>query len=815
VHASIDHELRLQLAATEAYSPAVGEDMANPPWAEASARILIARLSPFRDIEGSTAHLVLFAECRKALPDAYLDFAFFPERRDRALLSARGLPYFYGLESGSSAADFDLILVSNSFALELVNLSYLYSSSGIPRRASERARADSPIVILGGSNAASAGALLFPGDSVEEGCDCLVDGIFFGEGEGAGEADDEVDGSAIAEIAAALTLDGEPRASRLEAASRVEGLWLALSGKAASRRIERPYPRPLLSYPVLDSEGASSAKLQISAGCPGFCSFCLEGWESRPYRELPLEKVVRAARELKASTGANCLEVYSYNFNTHAEAFDLILELNRIFRRVNFMSQRLDILADSPRLAEAEMAADKRSFTLGIEGLSERMLRYYRKGIDASQIDEAIRRLTVPAVRELKLFYMISGLEDDRDLAEFSEFAHRVAELRRRAAPGQRIIVSAGYLVRLPFTPLQYAPLRLDRDELEAIADRVQGACSAAGLEFRLAADFEEYYVDQLLALGGRALAPWLERTSESGHEYDGGLSRGSGASLEGFASSAGLLERAFVGEKDELWRPPLAFVDGNAVALRSNYVLAASFAPRAGALALPAGPDAEYALRLDRLMAAKRGFATTLVALAIPPALAVSRAEYRSAWVMRKLSAASKEGGASVFDAEEALFGKGRALEGMADRFWGRAYYALRGPDPRRMEKAALAAGFEPVEALPSCERVRVEAIVPAIHAREADRALRSYLAEERISFVETGLAGSGGRTVRGLRPSAKDLKKRVLIEAELFLPEPGSKAPFSARAVLGAKASVASWLSRMDYAARRSASVRFIEYE
>ncbi len=798
----INDELRLRLSATEAYIPAIAQDMGNPSWDAAKARVLILRLSPFRDIEGSTSHLVLFSECRKALPEAYLDFGFFPDKRDKALLGSRGLPYFYGIESGRESADFDLILVSNAFALELVNLAYLFSTSGLGRRASERARAGGPIVILGGSNAASAGALLFPEARGEEASDCLVDGIFFGEGE-----------SSIGEIAAALTGvgDGASRAERLERASGIEGLWLALSGRPAARKILRPYPPQLLGYPVLNSEGASTARIQISAGCPGFCSFCLEGWESRPYRELPVQEIARAARELKARTGASVLEIYSYNFNTHSAVFELIFELGRIFRRVNFMSQRLDILAESPHLAGAEIASDKRSFTLGIEGISDRMRRYYRKGIDERQVDAAIGRLAIPAVREIKLFYIVSGMEDERDVAEFAEFAHRTAETRRRSSPGQRIIVSAGYLARLPFTPLQYAPLSLDRDKLEAIAGRIEAACSAAGIEFRLATDFEEYYVDQLLALGGRTLAPWLERTPEAGIAYDGSLSRGSASALEGFADSAGLLDAAFLGEKPADWLPPLSFIDENGEALRKNYLLAAGASPKQqGLMETPKYPGAEWGGRLERLMAAKRGFASTLVRASLPRTLAGATEEYRSAWIMRALASASSEGSASVFDAEEALFAKGGPLEGMAERFWGLAYYRLRGPDPAKMAKAAVAAGFEPTEALPSCVRIRAELEAPAAFGREAEAALRSYLAEERVDFVETRSKGKDGAASRSLAPAARGAKKRILLEAEIAV----DAETFSARLVLGQKAKLREALSRMDYAARRSTSLRILDY-
>jgi radical SAM superfamily enzyme YgiQ (UPF0313 family) len=810
----IDADLRMQLSATEAYIPSVGEDLGNPIWEKSFAHILILRLSPFRDIAGSTAHLVLFSECRKALPEAYIDFGFFPDKRDRAILSARDLPFFYGLESGRGPADFDLIMVSNAFALELVNLSYLYSSSDLPRRASQRAAEDRavPIVILGGSNASAAGALLlFSGDGPEEASDCLVDGIFFGEGEGTVLAQ-----GAIGALAAALTRVAEPRAERLEKASSIEGFWRALSGKKASRKVLRPYPPNLLHYPIFNSEGAATAKLQISAGCPGFCSFCLEGWESRPYRELPVAEIAKAARELKTATGASGLEVYSYNFNTHSEAFELMFELNRIFRRVNFMSQRLDVLADSPALAGVELAADKRSFTLGIEGISDRMRRYYRKGIEARQIDEAIGRLSLPAVRELKLFYILAGIEDDRDVVEFAAFAARTAETRRRSAPGQRIIVSAGYLVRLPFTPLQYSPLCLDRDRLETIARRIEGACAAAGLEFRLSANFEEYYVDQLLTLGGRKLAPWLEATPEAGISYDGGLSRGTGSSLENFASSAAsesLLGEAFTGEKDEAWRPPFAFVDENCEVLRKSYLLASDFAPKESRIEPPQSPDAEWIRRFERLMAAKRGFASTLVRVSLPLSLAWATEEYRASWIMRSIGAAS-EGGDSVFDAEEALFGKGGKLEGMADRFWGMAFYRLRGPDAGRMAKAAKAAGFDVVEDLPDCDRIEAEAKIPGLFAKDAEAALKSWLAEERVDFIESRVGPSRGGDSRRLSPSARDAKKRILIEAELMVHGPGTSGPFELRLQLGTKAKLASWLARMGYAARRSVSLRMLGY-
>ena len=57
---------------------AVAADMANPLFEDAQYRILIVRLSPFRDVESSYTHLVLFDETRRALPPPISILVFMP-----------------------------------------------------------------------------------------------------------------------------------------------------------------------------------------------------------------------------------------------------------------------------------------------------------------------------------------------------------------------------------------------------------------------------------------------------------------------------------------------------------------------------------------------------------------------------------------------------------------------------------------------------------------------------------------------------------------------------------------------------------------
>ncbi|MGO8692415.1 MAG: radical SAM protein [Rectinemataceae bacterium] len=803
------------LFARTAFIPAVIEDLRNPSWESAVRRVLVVRLSGFRDVQTSSSHLVLFSETRRALPSAFVDFAFFPERQDRGILENRRLPWFSGLVSGHSPRDFDLVLVSNAFGLELVNLPYLFSTAHIPPRASQRGEGE-PIVILGGSNAASAGAVLFGGEGSD--ADSLVEGIFFGEGEGA-----------IGELAGILSDRSRPRSYRLGEASRVEGFWRAGSGIPARRRIVRPLPSPITDYPIFNSEEAGTARLQITAGCPGYCSFCLEGWDRRPYREADLDSLLSTARVLKARSGADTLELYSFNFNTHARIYSLIFELNRIFRRVNLMSQRLDILVRERPLLRAELAADKRSFTLGVEGISSRMRRYFRKGLDDRDLDILIERLLVPGLRELKLFYILAGIEGPADLSEFTAFAEELCAARDTRAPGLRILVSAGYLVRLPFTPLQFAPLFLDEGELRRVANSVQSSCERNGIEFRLAVDFDDYRADQLMALGGSALADWLLAVPDRNLVFEGHLSRGTSDSLAAHARTKGLFDESFTREKAKRWRPPLAFAEEESQheLLYEQYLEARAFRDRplciggpcagCGACVEPEDraflvehridePGEGFTERMGRLLSAKRNFPRVFVRVDLPPSLLGATAAYRSSWLMRRMMTAAPGTERLVFEAREILFSDG-PLAKMFPFFCGVCVFEVFGPDREAIRRAAGAAGLTPLESLPEPSKVDVELSIAPPHGAGAYKALRAWLSGESIGVVERNSEGK-----RLLVPGSRDLKKHCVYEIEIDAVSEGGT--FTARLELGRRARLADWLGFMGAKAPSFTSIRILDY-
>ena len=725
--------------------PAVERDMANPAWDEAAARILIVRLSPWRDVDISTPHLVLFDEIRLAMKNAYVDFAFMPTAADRKSLSSRNLPWFFGRASRKSPSDFDLIMVSNAFALELINLPYLFSTSGLPLSALSRANLEkAPIVIAGGSNAAAMGSIVLeaPGKRFPA-KDSFVDGIFFGEGEGAigrlalilsGQdpenaalAADRPAGAAEGGIALAADrpagaagggiapANAAARAARLLRAGAVEGFWPCLYSEGTKKAKAAGRPRTIERPLILNGSNASSARLSITSGCPGYCSFCLEGWDRSPYAEADLDSLLASARRLRKATGASDLEIYSFNFNTHSRIFELIFELNRIFRKVSFMSQRLDILAETKGLIDAEFAGGKRSYTLGIEGISKRMRAFYRKGLAdeniATSLDMTLRR----GVKEIKLFFIISGREDQTDIDEFASMMAMIGGKKASGISSARIIVSAGYLVRLPFTPLQYEAPDFDEEKLKRISYRMNEACEKAGLEFRLASDIEEGFVDQALSLAGSAIYPWLEKIPDMRIVYDSTLGKDSWKSLRPYLWGK-TQDRLFLSEKPENYRPPLAFIEEGErfSVLHRHYLEAKDCLDRppclgkacsgCGACDDPSEigmmtghspavlPNSSWPQKIEALLLAKSKFPPVFVEVDLPPDLSGAEASYRRSWILRQLSNGVEGVEAIVFDVKETMFSEGTPFAELfknSDNRFGGSVLALYGPDKKKIEIA------------------------------------------------------------------------------------------------------------------------------
>ncbi len=506
----------------------------NPDFEAAPHRILIARLSPLRDVDRSLPHLFLFQEARRALPDAYIDLVFFPSAAERDLFDQQNVPYLTGIQSRRSAREFDVVLISNSYTLELVNLPYLLIHSHIPLFSSQRGP-EYPTIILGGSNGMAAQAV------IRDDGDSLVDGIFFGEGEG--------------RVGELITRLQEIRTEGKDlVALHIPGFWAAASPRQASKAVlHTPKPEWVpTTYPILNTPEADTASLQINYGCPAFCAFCFEGYDRKPYREMSLPDILPVAYQLKRSQGIEEVSLYSFSVNAHSDIIALLPELHRLFDRVTLKSQRVDILQNTPGLLEAEIAADKHSFTLGIEGISARMRSWLCKSLVTDEITGLLERLLGNPIRRIKLFYLLTGHESEADVDEFRAFVKQLKHLRRSRNRRVRIVFSFGLLVRMPFTPLRYDRLFLDQEAWRPLIGLIKSACETNGFEFRLAFDWPAYCTTQVLALGGCWLIEPLVTLAQKGYFFDTTLPPDYWDEFRSWMERTGHWNSAFLGEKDE-----------------------------------------------------------------------------------------------------------------------------------------------------------------------------------------------------------------------------------------------------------------------
>jgi len=852
-----DHGRTFPYKHFEAYLPPDNPTYHNPPFDQAAYRVLIARLSPFRDVDRSIPHLYLYHEVRRALPAAYVDLAFFPGEHERAALAEGGLPQWIGTQSLQPASAFDLILISNAYTLELINLPYLLLHTGIPLYASERDERW-PILLLGGSNAMATQAVIRPdGDS-------LVDGIHFGEGEGRVER----------LVAALAQAPGSKQEALAHAAASVDGLWVAGSFGETHKAVCAPDMRYLASdYPLLNTPEAHAARLQINYGCPAFCSFCFEGYDRKPYRELPLPDLLDAARRLKRAHGVPEISLYSFNFNTHAEILPMLLDLHRLFRRVGVQSQRADILQQAGYLLEAEIEAGKRSFTVGIEGISERQRAWLHKSLPTSDLLALLDRILAARIRELKLFFMLTGHETEEDVAAFRDLVRAIKEARRAQHSGVRVVFSFGLLVRMPFTPLRYDRLYLDEAAWRPLIGQVKSACETNGFEFRMAFDWDVYCVNQVLAMGGYWLVESLVELARQGHCFDAGLPHGYWEAFRRRLVERGAWNEALLGEKGASYAFPLAFVQTDIppaflyrqyeeaeAGIDAGYCLGGPGGEgrclACGACTDPAQRQAivahqmelpergSYLARLRELIDRKRRLKPAWYAIRVDGAVTGVHPEFVNALVFQALLQRYPVLIDNLLDVQEGLFTTSPPPEeavvtkpGRYPIVRGESVYALYAWDldalhgvlgEKKEEReatldASYAGGDLRVEVLGPAEgftrgafqRCTLDMHLPAAHFAEARQQLEGYLDDAYVPYTRRREPPQLGGEVRyRLEIPEKGLKKRILYGGYMEIGEQGLTAGLE----IGPKFDLLGLLERfapayhVPYADLRISQIRWI---
>ncbi len=516
---------------------------------QAELRFLICRLSTYRDVSVSISH-PLVAQIAQEVKGVFTDFAFLPPPKDLEIMTASRIPLWVGTTTKEPPCSFDVLGISNSFVLELLNLPKLLHFSGIPLFKNERMTLqDVPLIVLGGASSAVTSVLHGPLNEQGFGNSYgLVDAVFLGEGEYAVKQFLEIvkngksQGLSKTEILRAChgKVDGFYEPDKYE--HRYEKIVQNPAGmqsvtentsdekvlvEIAPKEQHVPYPvkgatvydldqvKTLESGPVwYETESLGMGSMQISNGCPCFCAFCAESWERKPYRERSLEKLLESLKVAKARQGLDTVNLLSFNFNTHTELYPMILSFYKEMANVSLKSQRFDLLSTDRFLTEVQQIIGKTTVSCGMEGISERLRRYLRKNLTEEQIYKACEFLFERGIRELKIFLISTGLEQAEDLGEFGRFVKQLGDLKNISDSNARIIFSLTPLYYPPHTPLQYHKCITALEDKKQIRREIERICKFNGMEFRESASYEEMWLTQLLAMGDRRLTPALIHSS-------------------------------------------------------------------------------------------------------------------------------------------------------------------------------------------------------------------------------------------------------------------------------------------------------------
>lgn len=461
-------------------------------WDRRPYRVLVARLSTYRDTAVSTSHLLIHAVLA-GLEGVYPDLAWLPPPRDGELMAAEGVPWLLGTQTKRDVRAFDCLGVSLSVPQETINLAAMLLRSGIPVDRRERLDdASVPLVIAGGASVGAAVALY--------GANAGVDGVYVGG-----------DPGAIA------TLFGRCRDGRASGLSKRQVLDLlrdiggfVLPGEAAAPstppgpppETEAVFTVPASAMPVsYDPARTGIVTVPVTEGCRWKCSFCYESWLHPRYRSVPGGDIDARAGELKAWAGAHRAELFSFNFDMHEDIRGIIDRLSARFDRLGLKSQRFDQLAGDPGLLELMHAVGKTSLTCGMEGISDRLRAYLNKRLDDAKLRRALAAIAAAPLRQVKVFLIATGRESDDDFAEFAALLAWFREELEAQGRRPRVIFSITPLVHFPCTPLGLeappAPERTAR-----MVRRIAVTIRRAGFQVRAAARDPESVVSQVLVSG-------------------------------------------------------------------------------------------------------------------------------------------------------------------------------------------------------------------------------------------------------------------------------------------------------------------------
>ena len=462
------------------------------------------------------------------LPWCWCERVFAPWGDMEEEMRAEGLP-LYGLESGDSIADFDMIGFSLGYEMAYTNVLNMLDLAGLPVRAEERHEL-SPIIVAGGTCAYNPEPLA-----------PFVDIFSLGEGE-----DVSVE---LLELYRKAKSEGWEKEEFLQAAAKIPGLYVpslydisynedgtvaAITPKdgapeVVTKRIVQDFNKsyfPVKTIVPSTEITQDKVTLEVFRGCIRGCRFCQAGYAYRPVRSRDPELLVKYGIEACKDSGYQEMTLSSLSTSDYRHLLKLCDGLLEWCEPEKVSLALPSLRADnfSMNLMHRLQHGKKSGLTFAPEAGTQRLRDAINKNVTEEEILQSCRTAFSGGWSSVKLYFML-GLptETDEDVLGIADLAEKVYQAWRETTPeprrGVRITVSTSFFVPKPHTAFQWEG-QISMEEYQRRVKLLRDNMRGRSISYNWH-DPDTSVLEAVFARGDRRVADVIEEAWRNGAKFD------------------------------------------------------------------------------------------------------------------------------------------------------------------------------------------------------------------------------------------------------------------------------------------------------
>ncbi len=462
-------------------------------------------------------------------PDIWCERVFAPWLDMEEEMRKAGIP-LYGLESGDSLSEFDIIAFTLQYELSFTNILNMLDLGGVPIYAKERVGLHN-LVVCGGPCAYNPEPLAD-----------FVDVFQIGDGE-----EMMID---FLNLYRQAKQENWSKKRFLQQVSQISGIYVPSlydisyhedgTVKAITPRdgapafvqkrivvdLDHMYFPDKLVVPSTDIV-FDRAMVELFRGCPRGCRFCQAGHTYRPLRKKSKDVLLKQAKAILDYSGYEEISLSSLSTSDYSELGDLTGELLDFCeeRRISLSLPSLRADSFSLDLMERIQKVRKSGLTFAAEAGSQRLRDVINKNLTEEDLIHACTIAFQGGWNNVKLYFMM-GLptETNEDFDEMSKLCRTLAWCWRENTPnrsrGVKITASTSCFVPKPQTPFQW-DAQATKEELDEKTQYLRQVMKTKNVTFRWH-DSDASFLEGVFARGDRKICDVLYTAWKSGCKMDG-----------------------------------------------------------------------------------------------------------------------------------------------------------------------------------------------------------------------------------------------------------------------------------------------------